>query len=349
MARDPRFAAKMLRWHRWLALALAPLLLGQALTGLVLVLGDPVARMTDPAVGAAGPAAPPARLIAAAQGALPGAVVYRLDYPGRADAPVQARLVRADGAERFAALDPHSGAVLRSGGFAAFPLRLAEQWHYRLLLGVAGIGVVMLGGAGLVLIGGSGLWQWWPGRGKIRASLKINPRLPARIRLRHWHRSIGVVVAVVLLNSAVTGLVIAWPGFSLPTIGAPAVPPPPTGTTQAQVDAAWADGAARMAPAALHDLRVGSHGRVTLHYAAPGGNVHALDRLVVTPDAPLVLTRAATAPPAWMQVMPFHAGDIAGWPGRILVGAGALALIFLTLSGPLMWWRARRKPLTQKA
>ena len=51
---------------------------------------------------------------------------------------------------------------------------------------------------------------------------------------------------------------------------------------------------------------------------------------------------AESNPAPWLTWLPLHSGTAMGSPGRILLLAEGLALMILTMTGPLMWWQARR-------
>lgn len=331
--------AGFLTWHRRVALLFAPLLLLQALTGAVLLFHAPLARMMYPVSGNAG-VLPVSRLVDAAAKAIPQARITRLYLPETADDAARAELVTRDGAMRFVALDAATARVLRVGGYAAFPLEAALQLHYRLMRGTTGLAVVLVNGLVLMFMSGSGLAYWWPAKGRLAKSLAINPRMPGRVRLRQWHRSGGVIASIMLLFSAGTGVLLAapdvWPE--------PAVAEPVFVAMPEQVDAAVAVAQAQFPQARIRDVRFPQADRLTINFFAPERNARAVHVVAVRLSAPEVLKRqpAATNDVLWMKVLPIHTGESFGLAGQLVLLVEALVLAMLAISGPWMWWQARR-------
>ena len=54
------------------------------------------------------------------------------------------------------------------------------------------------------------------------------------------------------------------------------------------------------------------------------------------------LSTAADTPELWMRLLPWHTGDGLGWPGKLIVASVASALLFLTGSGLMVWYRGRK-------
>lgn len=326
-----------LTWHRRMALLFAPLLLLQALTGTVLLFKAPLGRLIDPPASA-GPALGVSTLVAAAT--LPGMRVVRLYPAASPGAPALAHLSTADGQMRYAAIDPASGKVLREGGIWAFPIEAALQWHYRLMWGTSGLAIVALNGLVLALLSATGLGFWWPAAGRWKKSLAINPKMPARVRLRHWHRSGGVIVSLLVLFSAVTGILLALPDL----VPAAAAPTKAYAASPAQIDAAMAAARQAYPNAAIRDVRFPAADWIDVNFLAPEDNpvaVHAVQ--VRLSDAELLKNVPADQSPAlWMKVMPLHTGESAGIIGMILLTLEALAIAALSITGPLMWWQQRK-------
>jgi uncharacterized iron-regulated membrane protein len=328
-----------LAWHRRLVLAFAPLLLLQALTGAVLLFHEPLARWLDP-VASSAPALPISAIVSGAQAH--GGSVDRLFLPDQAGHPALAQMTAADGTTRYAAVDPASGLILREGGLWAFPLEAALQWHYRLMSGTVGLALVALGGVVLALLSGTGLAFWWPAKGRWNKSLTINPKMPARVRLRHWHRNGGVLASVLLLFSAITGFLLSAP--DVPRAWTSATPALPYRATPAQIDAAVALGQQQFPDAALRDIRFPWTDRIDINFHAPQRNARAVH------VASVRLSRAEVlkAVPAdrndalWMKVLPLHTGDSFGVAGTILLLIEALVLTALAVTGPWMWWQGRK-------
>lgn len=328
-----------LAWHRRLALVFAPLLLLQALTGAMLLFHQPLARWLDPATSNL-PPLPVSAIVVGAQAH--GARVDRLFLPDAAGHSAFAQMTLASGATHYAAVDPATGLVLREGGLLSFPLEAALQWHYHLMDGATGLALVALGGAVLALLSGTGLALWWPAKGRWGKSLAINPRMPSRVRLRHWHRNGGVLASVLLLFSAITGILLSAP--DVPAAWTGALPPPPFQSTPAQIDAAVSLARQQFPEATLRDIRFPRTDRIDINFHAPQRDARAVHVVSVRLSVPQVIKAipADRNDALWMKVLPLHTGDSFGVAGTILLLAEALVLAALALTGPWMWWQARK-------
>ena len=331
-------------FHRRLALAFAPLLMLQALAGALLLFHDPLARLLDPAGmtrQSPGGQAPVPALVQSVQEGLPGCRVTRLFLPATERASAFAQMSCDEGTSRYASIDPGSARVLAEGSVWRFPLEAALQLHYRLMDAKLGLAVVLANGLALCVLAATGLLYWWPGRGRVRRSLEIRSRAPSHLRLRQWHRSIGVLVSTVLLFSATSGVLLAAPDLAAAGGAAQAAVPP---RSPAQIDRAVAVAQAQFPGAMVRDIRFPAADRLDINFFAPGRNPRAVHVVSVSLSGAEV-QRAVPAeenPVLWMKVLPLHTGDSFGLAGRLLLLAGALSLAFLAGSGPLMWWRARR-------
>lgn len=316
----------LLIWHRRIALTLAPLLLLQALTGLLLLLPSPKWSMLP------GPALPPSALLHSAQSAAPGYQTFRLDYP--ANDAVVARMANAQGHRLFVHIDPATARVLAVGSLWQDPWRVAQEWHNSLFSGRIGSTIVALEATGLLALAISGLIFWWPGRSRIKQGLSIPARAPKRLKLRLWHRSTGVIASALLGMMAVTGMLLVWPLMVPPLAG-------PARVDQAlPVDAAYAR--ATLPDQPLRDIRIASTGHATFHFAAKSRNHWDLDTVTLGPDGARRISRAADAPALWMTLLPLHTGDALGTIGQLVIACLAAALLFLTISGVIAWNRARK-------
>ena len=337
----------LLALHRSLALAFAPLLLLQALTGAALLFREPLARLIDPAGMSAllhsGPAASIAKLATSAEAAMPGFRLRRIFLPAAPEATALAELAGSDGVVRYASLDPGSARVLASGSIWRFPMEAALQLHYRLMDGRLGLAIVLLNGLALLALAGSGLGFWWPGRKRALKSLAIRKSLPARARLRGWHRTGGVAVSLVILSSALSGVLLVVPDLAAtPAAAAPAAPDRPS---PAMIDGAVARAQKQFPAAGLRDIRFPPADRIDVNFLAPEHNPRAVHVVSVRLSDGEILKRlpAQANPVLWMKVLTLHTGDSAGLAGRLLLLAEALVLALLAVSGPVMWWQARRR------
>lgn len=342
--------ASLLVLHRRLALVFAPLLLLQALTGSALLFHQPLARLIDPAGmvrHTADGQVPLSALIAGAEAEFSGFRAERVFYPATSTDTVFVQLGDPQGHKRYASLDPGSGAALAVGTIWRFPLEAAIQLHYRLLGQTAGLAVIMLNGLALIVLASVGLAYWWPGKGKVRHSLAIRHGAPARIRLRQWHRNCGVFLSALILFSAASGLLLVVPDFlaaASPVAALPEQEAPAPRPALDRHDQALALAHAALPAAQVRDVRLLANQTIAVNFFAPKDNPRAVHVVAVSLAGPRVerVLLARDNPVLWMKILPFHNGDSFGLGGRLLLLLEAFVLVFLAISGPMMWWRARR-------
>jgi len=334
----------LLRIHRWSGLAAAALILLQAATGTLLVFRTGFAEVADPAGmvrrSAAG-AAPFDRVVEAARTRYPGFGIERVAFPQSPHGVYLVHLLNGRGASRYLSVDPGTAEVLRTGGVWSFPGEAALQVHYRLMTGRAGLAVVMLTGVSLLTMAATGLSYWWPKSGRWRRSIVVDARLPGRVVLRQIHRSVGVFAAVSALFSASTGLVVAGEFFLEPgPLTAGASEPVPGG-----MDAALASAAALYPGRGIRDVRMPGPGKFNVFFWAPEKSPHAVHAVRIDlPTGRIVgVAPAERDRSIWMVLLPIHSGDSLGRIGSLVILLGGLGLMFLTTTGPLMWWQARRR------
>lgn len=331
--------ASLLRLHRIIGLAMAALLLVQALSGAMLLYRGPLARWIDP-VGLTspgiGPEISPGEAVARANRSVPGFMVTRLFAPDSPNATYLAQLGNAEGTTRYASVDAAGGSVLRSGSVLAFPVEAALQIHYRLMAGKAGMAIIVLNGLALLAMAGSGLAFWWPRRGGWRKALAVGSTLSPRLVLRQCHRTAGAILAVILLFMAFTGLLLAVPDF----LAADTATAPPKASAVA-IDRSLALAQSAFPDAMLRDLRLGGD-RMIVNFRAPERNVRAVHRAIVTLAQPHIVNakRAENNKALWITILPLHGGDSFGPVGPVLLLFTAVVLVALTVSGPFMWWQA---------
>ncbi|WP_242127800.1 PepSY-associated TM helix domain-containing protein [Sphingobium sp. Sx8-8] len=330
-----------LRIHKYIGLTMAALLLVQALTGILLLYRGPVARTIDPAgmvSHASGPVVSAGTVVTEAEKALPGFAVARLFAPDVEGATYMAEMSDAQGAIRYASIDPAGGKLLRAGSVWAFPVEAALQIHYRLMAGKAGMAVVLLNALGLFAMAVTGLVFWWPRRGPVAKHLAIRWSVAFRLVLRQLHRTVGVVASLLLAFLAVTGMLLIVPEL----LDGDGPAPRHRAVNAAMIDQGLALAQSTFPDSRLRDFRLTDE-RLTVNFHAPERNALAVHRVVVTIAAPHIVsaTPAEQNRALWMTVLPLHAGNSLGPVGPMLWMVAALALLALSISGPLMWWQAR--------
>src|SRR6185437_3163356 len=150
----------LLKLHRWIGLFAGIFVLLQGLTGSLIAFRYELDRAIHPTamvVLAHQIPAPLAALIGAAQKALPGYKVTRVDYPRQPDDAFIARLTGKAGDFAIATLDA-AGHVTRAAPLAAWPVEFAYQWHIGTFYG----GEPMMGFVALAVLAMalSGLYVW---------------------------------------------------------------------------------------------------------------------------------------------------------------------------------------------
>jgi uncharacterized iron-regulated membrane protein len=331
------------RLHKYFGLAAAAFLLVQALSGLALVYGSPLAQIVDPAGMVSGPGtkdSDPARLVAVAEARYPSFHLARLVYPSDSDATFLVHMEDGQGKLRYLSLDRHNAAILRDGSIWRFPILAALNIHDRWLIGRPGMVAVTINGLLLLGLAGTGIAFWWPKRGRFGQALRVGWRLAPRVLLRQLHRSTGVIISLVLVMIAITGLLVSIP---MVRDGLPAA----WTTTQpfaGRIEPALALARGKFPGASVRDVRIKGPSEIHVFFHAPERNSMAVHRVVVETDWPKILTvrNAFDDDAAWVWSLPLHSGKALGAPGRVLILLVGFGMAALAVTGPLMWLQARR-------
>jgi uncharacterized iron-regulated membrane protein len=192
--------------HAWGGITLSLLLMLVSFTGSLLVWKDAYLRLTVPAAQVEFTPSPEALAVI-------GAAIDRHFDPAEvlgvffatAELPLT-QVVLAD--ERYAYLDTRGDIVDMWQGNGR-----PEEWlfdlHHRLLLGDPGLTLVGSAACALVILVLAGLIAFWPARAGWRHGLI--PRATTRPALLCTHRNLGLVLALPLLLTLVTGITLAFP------------------------------------------------------------------------------------------------------------------------------------------
>lgn len=346
------------RWillHRWIALALGLHWLLLALTGVALVFHREIETMW---VGAGPVAVSPVRVepaIAAARAALPGRVMRVVVQ----DAPIRALrvFVEVGKAQHVVTVDAGSAKVLSiapidGGASPSGIVRFVYRLHQQLLLGHDG--ELLVGASGLFLLATAamGAWLGWPRRGQWRRTLW--PRLAGKPwqKLYMLHRSAGLLVAAVLVVSALSGAAMVWSKPLRSWLAA-------AGLVQTAAPSAQASAVLSLSPDAAIDrgMRVFPRAAfVRLDLPGPGetrfqvqlrqpGEFRAVfgtsgvtidggnGRVLARRDAHDALPGDAALDAAFA----LHNGEWLGFPGRVLMVLAGLSLFATSLFGLATW------------
>jgi uncharacterized iron-regulated membrane protein len=347
--------------HKWLAIVVAPILLLQIGTGLMLTFKEELAWQLDASVRSA---ITPARAVTWARVSPDlafGNALRALPSDCRPDRfyfPKHERGVfllkctrRSNGLELLASVDPWIGRVIDAGSIWQFPFELADELHLDWRIERPGRAIIGTLGCVLLTLAVTGFVVWWPGISRVTRALRPAWRGSSRARLRILHRLVGPIVAAFVVIFISAGIAAAWRPWIEPLVGrvlplsaAPlataAAAPSGNLVSLAEVE--------RMARAALpgatvRDLRAdGASFEVLQAVMNPAfeARPRAADHVWIDRRSGSVLgmrqtvsERPGTRLLGW--VLPTHTGEALGLGGRILMLCVGLAIFTLLVSGVL--------------
>ena len=192
--------------HAWGGVTLALLMLLVSVTGTLLVWKQEYVRLTIPAARVAFTPTPEAlaRIAASVEAQFNRDETYLIEFATK-DFPLTKVMLSDD---RYAYLDTQGNVVTQWVMNERF-----EEWlfdlHHRLLLGNRGLIIVGCAAMAMVILLIAGLITFWPLRRGLRQGLL--PNSTARPQLLRSHRNIGLIEAVPLLLTLVTGVILAFP------------------------------------------------------------------------------------------------------------------------------------------
>jgi uncharacterized iron-regulated membrane protein len=351
-----RAKPKILAVHRWLALFAGLFLMSQGLTGSVIAFRYELNRALHPGVLTVAPRSvrpPLSSIIKAAETALPGARVARVDYPHAADDAYILRLNDSKtGALSIAAVD-RFGHVTRAKGIWSWPVEAAYQMHERMMAGELGQRAVGFIGLSVVLLALSGLLHWWPLRGRFTKTLgqTVRPQLNKGRVTRELHRAVGVVSGLYLVMMGTIGLTMAWEPWTKPLVGM-VLPvsredvkvPKKSCAEPKGLDDDIAVAQSRRPGQAIKSVRFQGKGRIVAVYFQSRITYppRATDHVWINACSAKVLavsdqTRNGAGDNVFDWSLPVHSGEWLGLPGRLLSWSAALALINMAVSGYTLW------------
>ena len=351
------------RLHRWLGLLLAVPLLIQGLSGAILALAPVLPNLAAVATAKGEPAGAGA-IIAAAQASRPGLRASRYLPAAAPGEAAQVRLVAASGPRGpglDVRVDPVSLAVLDMGAGDRL-IDWVKALHTNLLIeGRSGRSIIGWIGVGLLALAMIGVVLWWPQPGQWRAAVTADPRARGHVFHRRLHGMAGIWSLALLLATASTGVVLAFPLTMRGALGLTAADPRRP-SQQVAAPAVDVDRAIGLARGAAPGLRV----RAVL---LPASDADPVRILLVPPDVDgAVVTVAVAVDAAASRVlsvqdpraMPaaelalrwvhdLHFGQALGPLWRALTIATGLVLPMFAITGGAMWLyrRQRRAPALQ--
>jgi uncharacterized iron-regulated membrane protein len=209
------------RWHFYAGLFVVPFVLMLALSGLVMVLHEPIETALYRDLFVVEPGAvslsPEAQVAAVAERYPEAGIASFIPSWERDRANQVAVIVPSDGRHvhgsaeaeptRTVFVDPYTGTVLGS----LDPARMPEGWatliHGTLLAGTFGDVLIEIAAGFAILLVVTGLFMWYPRRGRGLAFRLVPPlRLRKRTDWRDLHASAGLWTSGVLLFFMVSGL-----------------------------------------------------------------------------------------------------------------------------------------------
>ncbi len=258
-------------------------------------------------------------------------------------------------------VNPYTAEVVASRFWGDTVMTWIMELHTELFMGA--FGRKLIGLTGLLLVGSllTGLLLWWPGRRRIRSSLKLHPGGGRQRLLFDLHRLTGVSSAAVLLTVALTGFHFAYPGIleglfkSSSSMGdihdglnvvSTAVPNGRPVTAEESL--LLARGLYPKSPVLRILTPENAKGSYQVWFGSPGGAAGDPPAAVVCVDqysGHILHVENLRRRPAGDAFLDFlhalHTGAALGFPGRVLWGIAGWVPLFLYVTG-LQRWRRKK-------
>lgn len=360
--------------HRWVGLVLALPMLLLALTGVGLMLVDPVNAWLAPTapVSQGEPNDVPA-IIAAARAAAPEGIAPT-GYTAGADARAAASVDLGRPGERQAVrrlwIDPVTLKIIETVDHPGQFIGWLHQLHESLMISGYGRNIVGWSGLGLLLLGISGIPLWWPAprrSGRWKPALGVNMRARGLRFQRELHGASGIWISVVLIVEAATGAALGFPqtmrevltpGAAPMFQPAPATGAPRTGEARQgerpggerpggerggmdiAAIVAGARGAVPNGQLAMLRLPAGPRNGFARVRPADGQGAMVMVQVdargrVVSASGGSTGGSAGQAAMRWIHSI--HEGEGLGPVWTVLCALGGLGLALLSVTGPIMW------------
>ena len=349
------------RLHYWFGVALAVPILVIAVTGCILGFGRELDRIfCADLYRSSGPnQTVSAQDILVAANSMSSAPIVSMQIPDRASPVwiVSQGTGKGEnmGIQEESFFDPQTGDLLGKRLTAEAPIRIVHRLHNAFLLGADGrqaVGILSLLLFGMIV---TGAVVWWPPAQGVRRSFV--PKIGHGTRLLlDLHTAASLWPFVLILMVTVTGITMEFPQTTRTMLGLSSqshsmghpvrLPDTPYGVS--------ADQAIAIARQSLPGYQA-----VSLSLPSPD---HLQWRVTLRPDHGVWLDRVQVMVDAQNgsirhQVDPvvgagsfylgiqhaLHGGAIFGLPGRLLIFFSGLCLVFLTVSGLLIWGRRQRR------
>ncbi|WP_230844193.1 PepSY-associated TM helix domain-containing protein [Gloeobacter morelensis] len=352
--------------HQWTGVVLGLLLVVICVSGSVLVFSEEINRTLHPQWTHSklqGARISPAAAIHTLRTTFAESQVLSLRVPLEPDGTYMGVLVSGKRLQ-VGFVDPRGGALM--GGridVLSVPIGFLLLLHTSLLAGAVGGLMVGMAGILLIVLGLSGL-VLWPGWGRWRQGVRVRWGSPSRLVNYDLHKVSGILSAVLLVLIALTGSALVFHDLVEEWVyGLFAQKPPPhlvstvrPGLKPLEIARVLERAQAAVPQATVTNVSLPTRPQgvvyVTMRWPqaeGAGQGTVALDQYTATVlrmDNPLRLT-----PPE--QVMnwlyPLHVGNFAGLPMRILYAAAGLAPALLFWTGFVLWLDRLKKRLGRRA
>jgi len=343
-----------LKVHRWIGLGVGLFLLVQGLTGTALVFRDEIERVIHPGLVVAerGARLPVQSLVDAFHAAHPGADLTRAEFPDHADQAVQLRWTMK-GARGVTAIDPFDARIVGDGPANSWPMEWIFNVHENLHAGPIGQTLIGVEGFALLFMALTGLFYWWPGTRRLRQGFRVKLDGSTDLRWRTLHRAVGAGVALLLIVSATTGVMMVWKDGlrgALGTVATVAPRPAPkvakrAGVALLPVDRLIAEAKASYGDTPLRQLRFTSGGRVVAVYLTGARTIRPDGTSQIFYNgydgAELGHYVAGTLPASnefvdWIYTV--HTGLWLGLLTRVILVLTGLTLVGMAASGLWLWY-----------
>ena len=346
------------QFHKWIGLLLAIAIIPISLTGAALVWHDALEEALYPQrfAATAAPVLTPGAYVSAAKGAITADQrIAQLVYPEGGKGAVKLILANppVEGERRPVRttlwLDPVDGHVIDSARSDAGPVRFMHVLHGSLFIPEWGRPIVGWVGVAMLISSLSGLWLWWPTIGQWVRGLRWKRHNNFDTNLHH---QLGFWIALPLFVLSATGVWISFPKVfsAFDTKPASTSKAAPGGGRQppAQPLANPASAVDAVAASALghQDITIGTitwpteksanweikgEGKAarTLSFADAGGAI------TVKPKEPDSRGKLASL------MRKIHDGTDMGFAWQFIIFLGGILPAILSITGLIMWWRAR--------
>jgi uncharacterized iron-regulated membrane protein len=354
--------ALWLQVHKWIGLALAVLIIPISVTGSALVWHDWLDAQLEPerhhVLGPAG--LPPSAYVSATSAVLAPderLATLRFNDEGKPVVAVAQKLAQGQGRpERVDVwLDPRNAQVIDQASANAGVVRVLHVLHGSMMI-PGGWGRPIVGWVGVFMFISclTGIWLWWPLSGGFRSGLKWQRRNTTNANL-HYMTGFWILIPLAMLSF--TGAWISFPSVfsafeSGPPRGGPGGPgggrggpAQPLETPRTSIDAALV-AATPFAQGPLRSIGWPTDQKAewTIQFDTDGPpaeiKVTDADATAIAPEPPEPETLART-------MRRWHDGTDMGAVWQIVIFLGGIIPALLSVTGILIWARARRRRRAQ--